>query len=75
MLCARQLVQEISQQWRPFWKAHKAEAREQQDSLKAIKRVRKRLVEEDKVAMPEFLAWFEPWFLKKARPIEEEVRS
>lgn len=71
LLCARQLVQEMSRE-SDFWEKHREDARELQESLRTIEPIRNRLVEQDPEKMPAFLSWFESWFLRRARPIEED---
>ena len=42
------------------------------EQLEAITQVHKRIVARDPERMPQFLAWFERWFLRRATPVDRE---
>jgi hypothetical protein len=70
LLCARQLRRETERDYPDFWKAHGADAAVLDTQLARVSEVRERLVAREPDRMKEFLDWFEPWFLRRARPVE-----
>ena len=67
LLCARQVRIEVARDFPDFWTAHRAEAKALDDLLARVANVRARLEQDPSKGMPEFLAWFEPWFLRRAK--------
>jgi hypothetical protein len=72
MLCARQVADELQRDHPDFWQAHSDDALELRKRLYEVAKVRERLVQHDPERMPQFLAWFERWFLRRATPVDAE---
>jgi hypothetical protein len=72
MLCTRQLVDELKRNHQEFWDAHADDARRLRLQLSAVSQIRERIVSRGPATMPQFLAWFEHWFLKRAKTVEME---
>jgi hypothetical protein len=72
-LCARQTVTELRREFADFFKEHAADAQRLQHQLAIAETLRARLVEDNDPAMPEFLEWFEKWFLRRAAPVGLEA--
>jgi hypothetical protein len=75
VLCARQLIQELKRDFRDYWGEHARDHRELIDQLERLGQVRTRLIDRDPGEMPQFLDWFDDWFLKKAAPVVVEEPS
>jgi len=73
-LCARQTVNELRREFPDFFKEHTADTRRLEEQLETVGRLRAHLAESDQT-MPEFLEWFERWFLRRAPPVEQEARA
>lgn len=71
LLCACQLLQEMGREHPTFWEKHKSNVLETQETLKNIDRIRSAMLEKDPIILPDFLGWFEKWFLQRAKPLEE----
>jgi hypothetical protein len=72
MLCARQVADEIRRDYPGFWQDHAEGALELRCRLEEVVNVRERIVQRDPGQMPQFLDWFERWFLRRATPVETE---
>jgi hypothetical protein len=72
-LCAKQLIQELRRDEPDFFREHRDETRRLEEQLGVAETLRNALTVGGEALMPEFLDWFEAWFLKRARPIAEEV--
>lgn len=72
MLCARQVADELERDHTDFWQEHTDDAKKLRKQLGEVVRVRERIVARDPVNMPQFLTWFERWFLRRATPVERE---
>lgn len=72
LLCAKQVRQEVVREFPEFWAAHREEVRALDDQLARLDEVRIRLQALDRGALPRFLEWLEPWFLKRAERLETE---
>jgi hypothetical protein len=72
MLCARQVAAEIERDHTKYWQAHIKDARSLKEQLDSVAQVRERIVARDPKRMPQFLAWFERWFSRRATPVDEE---
>jgi len=70
MLCARQLFTEVKKAQPEFFAAHRADAPGLEAALAGVEGLRAKLVDQDPVKMPEFLEWFERWFLPRATPVK-----
>lgn len=68
LLCAEQTCTELSKEFPDFWSAHRDEVRDLRTHFAYIATVRERLIAQDPTQMAEFLAWFDPWFKRRARP-------
>jgi hypothetical protein len=73
VLCAQQLVQELRRENSDFWREHQADGKHFQEQLGVTQSLRESLVARDPAQMPEFLDWFERWFLQRATPVMKEV--
>jgi hypothetical protein len=73
VLCAQQLVQELRREHGDFWREHQADGKHLQEQLGVTQSLRESLVARDPAQMPEFLDWFERWFLQRATPVVKEV--
>jgi hypothetical protein len=74
VLCAQQLCREISRSFPEFWRAHRSDVRELERRLTAgTATIRQRLITRNPAEMSEFLDWFDPWFLKRAKALEPEA--
>ena len=67
-LCARQVCREIAKDFPDYWAGHPAEAALLDARFEELKTLRTALAESGDAEMPEFLDWFERWFLHKATP-------
>jgi hypothetical protein len=72
MLCARQVAAELERDHPDYWQVHGEDARPLREQLEAIAQVRERIVARDPERMPQFLTWFERWFLRRATPVGRE---
>jgi hypothetical protein len=70
-LCARQMVSELHRLWPDFFRDHSEADKHLEGQLGLADELRVRLVGGDNRTMADFLAWFEEWFLKRARPVEQ----
>lgn len=69
LLCARQFVLEIRRDQRDFCKAHPHEEARLLQQLESLSFIRTRIIERDPAEMPEFLDWFDKWFIRRAAPV------
>ena len=74
-LCARQMVNELRKDLPDFFGGHAEEAKRLEEQLGIAVELRERLSEGQNRTMTEFLPWFEEWFLKRAKPVEQEVEA
>lgn len=72
LLCARQLVNEIRRSHPDFFRDHPSEAVGLNEQVGEAEALRARLIAHDPERMPEFLDWFEQWFVKRATPVAVE---
>lgn len=70
MLCARQVCDKIAADYPEFWRTRKPDAAELQKRLAGMDAARAAIISRHGADFAEFLAWFEPRFLKPARPKE-----
>lgn len=74
VLCAQQLCREIRRDFPEFWQEHSADASGLEEQLTTgAAAIRQRLIEHNTKEMDAFLDWFEPWFLKRAKPLEKSA--
>lgn len=66
VLCARQLCSELRRGYPEFWKTHRDQVADLERSLAVGDRLRARFAGD----LDDFLTWFEPWFLDRARAVE-----
>jgi len=71
VLCARQLCREMQRDYQDFWAAHLPDAQALEEHFAAAATIRQRLVEHAPADLQDFLTWFDPWFLRRATPVEE----
>ncbi len=71
-LCARQLVQEFRRTHGEFWQQHGPDAEPLRGQLDEAKAVRRQVIDRGP-EMSAFLDWFEPWFLRRASPVDTEA--
>ena len=69
VLCARQLIQELRHEFHEYWDDRAQDHRQLSAQVDRLSQVRTRLVDRDPQGMPQFLDWFDGWFLKKAVPV------
>jgi hypothetical protein len=74
-LCAQQMVNELRKDLPDFFGEHAEEAKRLEEQLGIAVELRERLREGDSHTMAEFLPWFEDWFLKRAKPVVQEVEA
>jgi hypothetical protein len=74
-LCARQTVTELRRDFVDFFTEQAADARRLEQQLAIAGILRARLAEGDDPTMIDFLDWFEKWFLRRAVPVEQEVKT
>lgn len=67
MLCARQVHDKIAVGYPDFWRSRKADAVSLKKQLDGLDAVRETLIARQGVGFKDFVAWFEPRFLKPAR--------
>ncbi len=72
LLCAQQLCNEISRCFPEYWRSRRDDVAELQSDLAHCAIVRGRLAAKSP-NMPEFLDWFDQWFLRRAVPKEAEL--
>jgi hypothetical protein len=72
MLCAHQVADELERNHPDFWREHAEDAHSLRLQLDSVSQVRGRLVARDPERMPQFLTWFDRWFLQRATPVERE---
>jgi len=68
-LCARQLCAELRRDFPDYWRSRREDAQHLEQDLSRCDHVRTRLAAKSP-EMPDFLDWFDQWFLKRARPME-----
>lgn len=71
LLCAQQLLRELSKSFPEFWSEHASDVAELDLALQRAKEIRDRLLERDGASMAPFLDWFDRWFLSRAARVEE----
>lgn len=71
-LCARQLVSELERAYPDLFRVHRDEANVLAAQIAQTAVLRDRLIAHDESRMPEFLQWFDRWFLRRATPVEAE---
>lgn len=72
-LCARQLMNELKRDQADFFQMHRSEIRGLDDQIdQGLLDMRSRLSATRPREMEEFLAWFERWFLPRAKPVSRE---
>lgn len=72
LLCAQQLLEVVSRAHKDFWQDNREDGRRLQNSLHILAEVRQDIVTADPQTMPEFLNWFELWFLRRASSVTTE---
>lgn len=70
MLCAKQLLREVGRTFPDYWASHRNDVKELEALLQQMAPLREALKAE-----PEFLDWFEHWFLRRAAALSEERES
>jgi hypothetical protein len=69
-LCARQLCDQVRAEASDFWKEHADDAESLGQQLAMVRGIREEVIAGSPDTMPAFLAWFDPWFLRRAQPME-----
>jgi len=72
LLCARQLLNDLGRDFSEYWRARRKDVQAIESTLERTNEIRARLAAMDAQNMPAFLDWFDPWFLKRAKPLEEQ---
>ncbi|HRI06196.1 MAG TPA: hypothetical protein PKW35_00195 [Nannocystaceae bacterium] len=70
LLCAKQLLREVGRDYPEYWAAHRADVKALEADIDRGLGVRDSLTVDAK-----FIEWFERWFLKRARAVDEEATS
>lgn len=73
VLCAKQLCSEVRATWPDYFRAHAADAKELEQAFEKARPIREALIAKAPDDMEPFLAWFDEWFLQRAKP--EEARE
>ena len=73
-LCAKQTLRELERAYPAYWAEHESDIRELNTQLKALMKTRDGLAAAN-AEMPEFLKWFEKWFLRRAESMTTEDAS
>ncbi len=73
-LCAKQTLREIGRDFPEYWAAHRDDVNELETLLTDAATIRAGLAGAS-ADMPEFLDWFESWFLKRARALPDEAAT
>lgn len=71
-LCARQMVKILADEHEDFFRGHAAEVEQLEDLLRVADTLRSGLVNGGDPEMADFLDWFEPWFLRRAQPVQPD---
>jgi hypothetical protein len=74
VLCAIQLLRELERAYRDYWAEHRNDVQELESRLAEVAALRTAITA-GRPEMPEFLAWFEMWFLRRAEAVSEEEPS
>lgn len=74
-LCARQMVNELRKDVPDFFSEHTQDTERLQGQLGLVDTLRAKLNEGGDPIMADFLKWFEGWFLRRATPVDQEVRA
>jgi hypothetical protein len=72
LLCAQQLCNELSRDFRDYWRSRRADVQTLEGELGRCAEVRARLAAKA-TEMPDFLNWFDQWFLRRSAPMEAEA--
>lgn len=70
LLCAQQLLDEVSAQWPEFMAERRDHARQLRDQLSSIETLRERLALTGAADRLTFLPWFERWFVTRGAELE-----
>lgn len=74
LLCARQLLKEVQRTHPDFFAAHRQDVAALHAQLDEVDRLRAALGAADD-RMPDFLQWFERWFMRRAEPLASEEEA
>ncbi|MBN1903049.1 hypothetical protein JW926_17125 [Candidatus Sumerlaeota bacterium] len=75
MLCARQLITEMRKDYKDYFDKNIDDYKKLIGQLDALGQIKTRIIERNPDQMPEFLEWFEHWFLRRATPVNMEETS
>lgn len=70
VLCARQLCSELRRDYPDFWADRGDDAGALEERFHSATAIRAQLIAQDPATLPEFLDWFDDWFLRRAEPVE-----
>ncbi|MBM3269123.1 MAG: hypothetical protein FJZ01_15900 [Candidatus Sericytochromatia bacterium] len=73
-LCARQVCLRVAERYRAFWTGHAAAVAALESQLARLAPVREALIGANADEMPEFLAWFDTWFMRRLEPVKGGAR-
>jgi hypothetical protein len=74
VLCTRQLLRELARSYPEYWQEHRDDVKGLEAQLADAASARAALAA-GHAEMPEFLDWFDRWFLKRAEALPEEGAS
>lgn len=74
ILCARQLLHELRRDYPAYWTEHAEDVKELEAQLAGAAGVREALAA-GHAEMPQFLDWFDRWFLRRAEALPDEEVS
>jgi hypothetical protein len=70
LMCAQQLISTVRVEASEFWRKFPDQATAILERLSERSEVRDRIVSIDPQKLPDFMDWFDRWFLRKAEPVE-----
>ena len=70
VLCARQLCRQVAQKYPDYWKQNADDVADLDKRIEEAGTVREEMIAERGADFADFLAWFDPWFLRRAERVE-----
>lgn len=75
VLCARQLVEWMPREHADFWSARVDQGKELRKWILELASAHRLRIAASGDEMPEFLDWFDEWFLRRAKPVAAEAST
>lgn len=75
VLCARQLVEWMPRAHPDFWSTRADQGKELRKQIVALASSQRERIAASSAEMPEFLSWFDEWFLRRAEPVVSEAAT